>query len=56
MQVYQEFQRLLEASSYLSKELDFNYVNNQPVALGQALEWLIKLQEKRVKEKQVDYA
>ncbi|CAH1390352.1 unnamed protein product [Nezara viridula] len=48
-----EFNRLLEATSYLSHMLDFNYCGGKPVSLGQALEWVIKLQEKNVKEKQV---
>ncbi|KAF4521790.1 hypothetical protein B566_EDAN012295 [Ephemera danica] len=53
--VEREFNRLLEATSYLSHQLDFNYTNNKPVSLGQALEWVIKLQEKNVKEKQVQH-
>lgn len=52
--VEREFNRLLEATSYLSHQLDFNYAGNKPVSLGQALEWIIKLQEKLVKEKQVN--
>ncbi|RZF33524.1 hypothetical protein LSTR_LSTR008170 [Laodelphax striatellus] len=51
--VEREFNRLLEATSYLSHSLDFNYAGGKPVSLGQALEWVIKLQEKNVKEKQV---
>jgi hypothetical protein len=39
-----EFNRLLEATSYLSHSLDFNYCNKVPVSLGQSLEWVIKLQ------------
>lgn len=39
-----EFNRLLEATSYLSHSLDFNYCNKMPVSLGQSLEWVIKLQ------------
>uniref|UniRef100_A0A182SHE6 SWIRM domain-containing protein n=1 Tax=Anopheles maculatus TaxID=74869 RepID=A0A182SHE6_9DIPT len=53
--VEREFNRLLEATSYLSHQLDFNYAGNHPVSLGQALEWIIKLQEKHVKEKQVQH-
>ncbi|XP_065360368.1 possible lysine-specific histone demethylase 1 [Calliphora vicina] len=53
--VEREFNRLLESASYLSHQLDFNYAGNNPVSLGQALEWIIKLQEKAVKEKQVQY-
>lgn len=53
--VEREFNRLLEATSYLSHQLDFNYAENTPVSLGQALEWIIKLQEKHVKEKQVQH-
>lgn len=54
-QVEREFNRLLESTSYLSHQLDFNYAGNTPVSLGQALEWVIKLQEKHVKEKQVQH-
>lgn len=53
--VEREFNRLLEATSYLSHQLDFNYVQSKPVSLGQALEWVIKLQEKHVKEKQIQH-
>lgn len=53
--VEREFNRLLEATSYLSHQLDFNYVQGKPVSLGQALEWVIKLQEKHVKEKQIQH-
>lgn len=53
--VEREFNRLLEATSYLSHQLDFNYAGNKPVSLGQALEWVIKLQEKHVKEKQIHH-
>ncbi|XP_019753273.1 lysine-specific histone demethylase 1A isoform X3 [Dendroctonus ponderosae] len=53
--VEREFNRLLEATSYLSHQLDFNYAGNKPVSLGQALEWVIKLQEKHVKEKQINH-
>ncbi|XP_076247556.1 lysine-specific histone demethylase Su(var)3-3 isoform X2 [Calliopsis andreniformis] len=61
--VEREFNRLLEATSYLSHQLDFNYVGNagsggqgtttRPVSLGQALEWVIRLQEQGVKQRQV---
>ncbi|XP_024870658.1 lysine-specific histone demethylase 1A [Temnothorax curvispinosus] len=61
--VEREFNRLLEATSYLSHQLDFNYVNSagsggqggntRPVSLGQALEWVIRLQEQGVKQRQV---
>ena len=40
--IEREFNRLLEASSYLSHHLDFNYVNGKAVSLGEALEWVIK--------------
>lgn len=59
--VEREFNRLLEATSYLSHQLDFNYVNSagsggqggntRPVSLGQALEWVIPLQEQGVKQR-----
>ncbi|XP_043266805.1 lysine-specific histone demethylase 1A [Venturia canescens] len=61
--VEREFNRLLEATSYLSHQLDFNYVGSagsggqggstRPVSLGQALEWVIRLQEQGVKQRQV---
>ncbi|XP_018393444.1 PREDICTED: lysine-specific histone demethylase 1A [Cyphomyrmex costatus] len=61
--VEREFNRLLEATSYLSHQLDFNYINSagsggqgsnaRPVSLGQALEWVIRLQEQGVKQRQV---
>lgn len=54
--VEREFNRLLEATSYLSHSLDFNYLNGKPVSLGQALELVIKLQEKQVKEQQIEQA
>lgn len=53
--VEREFNRLLESTSYLSHQLDFNYAGNTPVSLGQALEWIIKLQEKHVKENQAQH-
>lgn len=53
--IEREFNRLLEATSYISHQIDFNYVNQKPVSLGEALEWVIKLQEKQVKEEQVKY-
>ncbi|KXJ15468.1 Lysine-specific histone demethylase 1A [Exaiptasia diaphana] len=39
--VEREFNRLLEATSYLSHHLDFNYMNGKPVSLGHALELVI---------------
>nr|XP_006824583.1 PREDICTED: lysine-specific histone demethylase 1A-like isoform X2 [Saccoglossus kowalevskii] len=48
--VEREFNRLLEGTSYLSHQMDFNYMHTKPVSLGQALEIVIKLQEKQVKE------
>ncbi|KAJ8723258.1 hypothetical protein PYW08_003170 [Mythimna loreyi] len=53
--VEREFNRLLDATSYLSHQVDFNYYNDTPVSLGQALEWVIKLQQKNVKHKQVQH-
>jgi hypothetical protein len=51
-----EFNRLLEASSYLAHGVDINRIDrNSCLSLGQVLEWLITLQEKRVKEKQIDH-
>ena len=40
--VEREFNRLLEATSYLSHQMDFNLVNGKPASLGQALEVVIK--------------
>ncbi|KAI5639469.1 flavin containing amine oxidoreductase domain-containing protein [Phthorimaea operculella] len=53
--VEREFNRLLDATSYLSHAVDFNYYNDIPVSLGQALEWVIKLQQKNVKHKQIQH-
>ncbi|CAL4066221.1 unnamed protein product, partial [Meganyctiphanes norvegica] len=53
--VEREFNRLLEATSYLSHQLDFNYIDGRPISLGEALEWVINLQDKNVKEKQVSH-
>lgn len=53
--VEREFNRLLEATSYLSHQMDFNFVNNKPASLGQALEAVITMQEKHVKEKQCEH-
>lgn len=53
--VEREFNRLLEATSYLSHTHDLNQVKGSPISLGQALEWVIQLQEKSVKEKQIQH-
>lgn len=37
-----EFNRLLETTSYMSHQMDFNFVNNKPLTLGVALELVIK--------------
>ena len=50
-----EFNKILECTSYLSHVLDINYADNQPISLGQALEWIIKLQEKKIKMKKINY-
>ena len=39
--VEREFNRLLESTSYLSHQLDFNMVKGKPASLGQALEAVI---------------
>ncbi|XP_030372224.1 possible lysine-specific histone demethylase 1 [Scaptodrosophila lebanonensis] len=49
--IEREFNRLLESASYLSHRLDFNYAGNCPVSLGDALEWIINMQDKAVQEK-----
>lgn len=54
--VEREFNRLLEATSYLSHQIDFNYMNSKPVSLGHALELVIKMQERHVKEQQIEHA
>lgn len=53
--VEREFNRLLEATSYLSHQMDFNLVHGKPASLGQALEAVIRMQEKHVKEKQCEH-
>ncbi|KAG5673257.1 hypothetical protein PVAND_003320 [Polypedilum vanderplanki] len=50
-----EFNKILECTSYLSHVLDFNYADNTPISLGQAIEWIIKLQEKKIKMKKINY-
>lgn len=50
-----EFNKILECTSYLSHVLDINYADNHPISLGQALEWIIKLQEKKIKMKKINY-
>lgn len=53
--VEREFNRLLEATSYMSHQLDLNFLSGKPVSLGEALELIIKLQEKQVKETKLEY-
>lgn len=53
--VEKEFNKLLEATSYLSHNLDFNKINDKPVSLGDALELVMKLQEKHIKQKQIEH-
>jgi lysine-specific histone demethylase 1 len=50
-----EFNKILECTSYLSHVLDFNYADNQPISLGQSMEWIIKLQEKKIKMKKINF-
>lgn len=40
--VEREFNRLLEATSYMSHQLDLNFLSGKPVSLGEALELIIK--------------
>ncbi|XP_065649185.1 lysine-specific histone demethylase 1A isoform X2 [Hydra vulgaris] len=54
--VEREFNRLLESTSYLSHVLGFNSLFTKPLSLGNAIELVIKLMEKQVKEKQVEHA
>ncbi|EDX11196.1 GD14861 [Drosophila simulans] len=49
--IEREFNRLLESASYLSHRLDFNYAGDCPVSLGDALEWIISMQEMQVMHK-----
>ncbi|KAI8036610.1 possible lysine-specific histone demethylase 1 [Drosophila gunungcola] len=53
--IEREFNRLLESASYLSHRLDFNYAGNCPVSLGDALEWIISMQEMQVKHKRAQH-
>jgi [histone H3]-N6,N6-dimethyl-L-lysine4 FAD-dependent demethylase len=53
--IEREFNKILECTSYLSHVLDFNYADNDSISLGQALEWIIKLQEKKIKMKKANY-
>lgn len=50
--IEREFNRLLEAASYMSHQMDLNEIDGQPISLGQALEMIIILQEKHVMENQ----
>ncbi len=51
-----EFNKLLESTSYLTHNLDFDHkIDNKPISLGHALELVIKLQEKHVKKRLLDY-
>jgi len=54
--VEREFNRLLESTSYLSHVLGFNALFSKPLSLGNAIELVIKLMEKQVKEKQCEHA
>ena len=40
--VEREFNRLLETTSYLSHQQNFNEISGKPASLGQALEAVIK--------------
>lgn len=53
--IEREFNKILEGTSYLSHVLDINYADNQPISLGMAMEWMIKLQEKKIKLKKMNY-
>ncbi|XP_001353306.3 possible lysine-specific histone demethylase 1-like [Drosophila pseudoobscura] len=50
-----EFNRLLESASYLSHRLDFNYAGDCPVSLGDALEWVISMQEMQAMNKRAQH-
>lgn len=54
--VEREFNRLLESTSYLSHVLGFNALFSKPLSLGNAIELVIKLMEKQVKEKQCEHS
>lgn len=53
--VEMEFSRLLDASGYISHNLSLNEINGKHVSLGQALEWIIHLQEKHIKQVQIKH-
>jgi lysine-specific histone demethylase 1 len=40
--VEREFNRLLETTSYISHQMNFNDINGRPASLGQMLEAVIK--------------
>ena len=40
--VEREFNRLLESTAHLSHHMDFNFISDKPVSLGQSLELVIK--------------
>ena len=54
--VEKEFNKLLEATSFLTHNLDFDHkIDSKPISLGHALELVIKLQENNIKKKQLEY-
>lgn len=53
--VEKEFNKLLEATAYLSHELEVTEIDDKPLSLGKAFELIIQLQEKKVKEDQIKY-
>ncbi|XP_039270275.2 lysine-specific histone demethylase 1A-like isoform X1 [Styela clava] len=53
--VEKEFNKLLEATAYLSHQLNINDMGKEPLSLGKAFEIIIQLQEKKVKEDQIKH-
>eukprot|EP00117_Sycon_ciliatum_P042597 scpid45307/ scgid0286/ Lysine-specific histone demethylase 1A; BRAF35-HDAC complex protein BHC110; Flavin-containing amine oxidase domain-containing protein 2 len=53
--VEKEFNRLLEASAYLAHHLNFSHIGSKELSVGQALEMIIKLQERHVKAKHLEH-
>ncbi|CAG0916513.1 unnamed protein product [Notodromas monacha] len=53
--VEKEFNKLLEACAFLAHALDIDRIGRKKLSLGESMEWLIMLQEKRVKEDQIRY-
>ncbi|CAG0882080.1 unnamed protein product [Cyprideis torosa] len=53
--VEREFNRLLEHAGYMGHQLDLTHVDGNPLSLGQALETIVDLQEKKTRDRYMKY-